>query len=297
MSIPAHPDRPPMAQCRPVNEARNVSRWWVVIVAGAAGVLLVAWLGRLAGVSPAVLWSVGAAFAALTWMIVLVTVPWNLFFAARHVVAEAAVSRERGIVVRPNQDGEARRIARVTLWFAIGGHIGTAAVAAIVAQVSGAVVGYYIAGFFLLSTTARPALAYFAHLRQKITALAREVTHPRADVVTLTRDVIVLRESVEKIRDDVREHRRTAATDLRHATSGVAADIAHLRQQVSTDLARLEDAQAADRTAARAREDDLRRTLEQMVRRIDATLDGISDHQELLTGLRALVRMIRSDPA
>ncbi len=34
-----------------------------------------------------------------------------------------------------------------------------------------------------------------------------------------------------------------------------------------------------------------------MVRRIEATLDGISDHQELLTGIRALVRMIKTDPA
>jgi hypothetical protein len=33
-----------------------------------------------------------------------------------------------------------------------------------------------------------------------------------------------------------------------------------------------------------------------MVRRIEATLDGISDHQELLAGLRALVRMVRSEP-
>jgi hypothetical protein len=98
------------------------------------------------------------------------------------------------------------------------------------------------------------------------------------------------------LRDDAREQQRAAATDLRHAVSGLVADIAHLRQQVSTDLARLEDAQAADRTAARGREDDLRRTLDQMVRRVDATLDGISDHQELLTGLRALVRMVRSDP-
>jgi hypothetical protein len=267
-----------------MNEARNVTRWWVVILAGAVAVLLVAWLGRLAGVSPAVLWSVGAAFAALTWMIVLVTVPWNLFFAARRVVAEAALSRERGIVVRPGQDAEARRIARVMLWFAIGGHLGSAAVAAVVAQVSGAVVGYYIAAFFLLSTTARPALAYFAHLRQRITTLAREVTHPRDDMVTLTHDVKVLTASVDEVRDGLREQQRFAAADL-----------GHLRQQVSTDLARLEDAQAADRTAARTREDDLRRTLEQMVRRIDATLDGISDHQELLTGLRALVRMIRSD--
>ena len=32
-------------------------------------------------------------------------------------------------------------------------------------------------------------------------------------------------------------------------------------------------------------------------RRIEATLDGLSEHQELLAGLRALVRMVRSEPA
>jgi hypothetical protein len=37
----------------------------------------------------------------------------------------------------------------------------------------------------------------------------------------------------------------------------------------------------------------LRMAIDQMVRRIEATLDGISDHQELLAGLHALVRMVR----
>lgn len=37
--------------------------------------------------------------------------------------------------------------------------------------------------------------------------------------------------------------------------------------------------------------------IDRMVRRIEAALDGIGDHQELLTGLRALVRMVRCDPA
>jgi hypothetical protein len=34
-----------------------------------------------------------------------------------------------------------------------------------------------------------------------------------------------------------------------------------------------------------------------MIRRIDETLSGLGDQQELLTGLRALVRMVRSEPA
>jgi hypothetical protein len=66
---------------------------------------------------------------------------------------------------------------------------------------------------------------------------------------------------------------------------------------MTADLSRWQDAQAADRAAARSRDDDLGRRIDQMVHRIEATLDGISDHHELLTGIRALVRMIRPDPA
>jgi hypothetical protein len=48
---------------------------------------------------------------------------------------------------------------------------------------------------------------------------------------------------------------------------------------------------------ARSRHIALEHRIEQMARQVEATLDGISDHQEVLTGLRALVRLIRSDQA
>lgn len=76
----------------------------------------------------------------------------------------------------------------------------------------------------------------------------------------------------------------------------MADTIAHTRSLLSADLGRLRETQEADRAQARARHDDLERQIDQMVRRIEATLDGISDHQELLAGLRALVRMVRSEP-
>lgn len=52
----------------------------------------------------------------------------------------------------------------------------------------------------------------------------------------------------------------------------------------------------SDRAASRSRDEELDRRIGQLLRRIEATLEGISDHQELLAGLRALVRMVRSDP-
>jgi hypothetical protein len=271
-------------------------RWWATVVAGAAAALLFAWLGRLAGVPLATAAWIGAAAAALAWMIVLVTAPWNLYFAARQVVAEMAVSRERGISIRPAQEAEARRIARRMRWFAVGGHIGTAAVTAVITYISGAAAGYYFAGFYLLSTAIRPAVAYFAHLRRRITALTRESTHPREDVVSLRLNADVAAKALQELQDELRQTHRGMTDDLRRTESGLSRDIAHSRQLLTADLARLQDAQAADTATGRSRHDDLERRIEQMVRRMEATLDGISDHQELLTGVRALVRMVRSDP-
>jgi hypothetical protein len=267
--------------------------WWVMVLAVAAAALLFAWLGRLAGVPLATAASIGVGGVALAWLIVLVTVPWNLYFSARRVVAEISVSRERGITVPPGHDAEAGRIARRMLWFALGAQLGTAAVAAVIAFISGAKVGYYFSGFFLLSTAIRPAAAYLGHVRERISALARESTHPRDDVASLKRRVDLVAGSVRELHGEL----RGVADELHRAESSLAGDITHARQLLTADLSRVQDAQAADRTATRSRDDDLGRRIDEMVRRIEATLDGISDHQELITGIRALVRMIKPDPA
>ena len=132
-----------------------------------------------------------------------------------------------------------------------------------------------------------------AHVRERITVLTRESTHPRDDVVALREQAEVLGRAVDELRTDLRHSR----DDLRGRKAAVAGSIAHVRELLTTDLGRLHDAQVADRMASRSRDEALGRRIDQMVRRIEAALDGISDHQELLTGLRALVRMVRSDPA
>ncbi|HUA27807.1 MAG TPA: hypothetical protein VMC03_02895 [Streptosporangiaceae bacterium] len=267
--------------------------WWVMVLAVAAAALLFSWLGRLAGVPLATTASIGVGGVALAWLIVLVTVPWNLYFSARRLVSEIKVSRERGIAVPPGHDAEARRIARRMLWFALGAHVGTAAAAAVIALISGAKVGYYFAGLFLLSTAVRPAAAYLAHVRHRINTLTRETAHPRDDVASLKQRVDRVAGSVKELQGEV----TGVADGLRRAESSLAGDIAHARDMLTTDLTRVQDAQAADRAAARTRDDDLGRRIDEMVRRIEATLDGISDHQELITGIRALVRMVKPDPA
>jgi hypothetical protein len=79
--------------------------------------------------------------------------------------------------------------------------------------------------------------------------------------------------------------------------SRLTGDLAHSQQRLVADVTRLDDAQAVDRQAARERADELGRKVDRLTRQIETTLDGLSDHQELQAGLRALVRMIRADAA
>ena len=74
--------------------------WWFLVLAGALVALLVAWAARVVHVPAVTLLTVAAVVVALSWLVVLVTVPWNLYFAARRAAQEMAVSRDRGITVR-----------------------------------------------------------------------------------------------------------------------------------------------------------------------------------------------------
>ena len=166
-------------------------------------------------------------------------------------------------------------------------------VAAAIAYFTGNRLGYFIAGIFLISTGFRPAAAYFAHVRERITTMTRESSHPRDDIASLKLEVDGLAGALKVLRAELPRMRN----EFGHAQSTLAGDIAHTRQLLTSDLSRLQDAQAEDRAAARSRHDDLARRIDQMVHRMESTLDGLSDHQELLTGIRALVRMIRTDAA
>jgi hypothetical protein len=267
------------------NSSTRVIAWWFVVLAAALLALLVAWAARVVRVPTATLLTIAVVAVALSWLVVLVTVPWNLYFAARRAAQEMAVSRDRGITVRADYDDEARRISRRMLRFALGGHVGTAIAAAVIASASGNKTGYYVAGIFLLATMFRPASAYLFHVRERIGVFTRESMQPRDDVITLGERM-----------DEVSALARQGADDLHRIQASLADTIAHNRNLLGADLSRLRETQEADRAQAQARHDELKRQLDQMVRRIEATLDGISDHQELLTGLRALVRMVRSEP-
>src|SRR3984893_13946524 len=71
--------------------------------------------------------SVGMGALCLLWLVLLLTVPWNVYFQARELIREIQTSREQGLEIPPGRDEEARRIAVRMRAAAIGGHLLSAA--------------------------------------------------------------------------------------------------------------------------------------------------------------------------
>lgn len=235
---------------------------------GSALVLLIlAYLTAMAmamwsGVPPQTLMTWGAGGAALLWLIVLVTLPWNLHFRAREVLGELRRSRAAGILVTDEQLVFAERVKRWTLAISFGVHLLSAAVSLAIATWADAPLGYPFAGFYLLSCVVRPATAAVVQMRRRLETIAAETRFPRDDVL--------------KLRGQVEAHE--SATE-RH-------------EQALKDLNERHDALAAKAERQRL---ELEQRLAALARKFEESLDRLTDNRELIAGIKAFLRMIRGE--
>lgn len=233
----------------------------------------------------------GITLVSLYWLLVITTVPWNLYFRARQVRAAIGDSRSRGIPVAESRETEVRRLERRLLRLAVAGHVASALVTAGVTWLTGHVLGYYVAGFYLLSTVIRPLVAYFGYLRGRIASLLKEVTFPRDDVAAL-------RQLVQELGAGLKAHREGTEDALQRAFGEVDAVRTDLRLEsgrVREDVRLAREAWTADHAVLLGRCDDAQQRVVSLTRHFDEAMDGLSDQQELVSGLRAFLRLVRAE--
>ncbi len=128
-------------------------------------------------------WLLGLAI--LEWLLVIVTVPWNIYFAAGRTQAIANDSQQKGITVEQRQVRYAQTIKTRSLILAIVLHLLSAAGLYWVAWAGFTPLGYWGAAAALLLTALRPAISTYEYLADRLRIIQQEFIYPREDIYEL----------------------------------------------------------------------------------------------------------------
>jgi hypothetical protein len=128
-------------------------------------------------------WAIGIGI--FEWAILIVTVPWNIYFSAQAAVQTGKESQLQGISVDDRQIRYASGIATKSLIVAIGLHLGTA-IGLYWLAISGiTALGYWSSVGVLLLTLLRPAISTYEYLATRLRAMQEQFAYPRADILEL----------------------------------------------------------------------------------------------------------------
>jgi hypothetical protein len=162
-------------------------------------------------------WIIGGA--SFWWLLVIVTVPWNVHFQAKQVLAEAAQSRERDIAVDERQVRYVQSLAKRSLWVALGLHLFSTIGLYTLAATGISSVGYIGSGAALLLTILRPAIRAYEYIYARLTMISQDWKYPREDIVELRNRFVELEEKVKVLEDqfNLEQPYSLAATQQRFA--------------------------------------------------------------------------------
>lgn len=142
-------------------------------------------------------WLIGVA--SFWWLLVVVTVPWNVYFEAKSVLADAAQSAEKGIQIDAKQVQYATVVAKRSLWVAIALHILSTLGLYALATMGISAVGYVSSGAALLLTALRPAIRLYEYLAARLAMIRQEFKYPREDIYLLRDRVTTLEQDIRQI--------------------------------------------------------------------------------------------------
>lgn len=128
-------------------------------------------------------WLIG--IASFWWLLVIVTVPWNIYFDAQEVIAEAAISQEKNISVDRKQVNYVKTVAYWSIRLAIALHLLSGIGLYTLAATGISAVGYVSSGATLLLTALRPAIRAYQYLAVRLSTIRQQIKYPREDVVEL----------------------------------------------------------------------------------------------------------------
>ncbi|MHC5776872.1 hypothetical protein [Nostoc sp.] len=213
----------------------------VVVVLAAFGLLQ--WLHIPAG--NFLDWVIGGA--SFWWLLVIVTVPWNVHFQAKEVLAEATQSTEKGISVDEKQVKYVTLLAKRSLWVAIALHLFSTVGLYTLAATGISTVGYISSGAALLLTILRPAIRAYEYLYARLAMIRQEWKYPREDIFELRDRFSILEQKIQSLEDQLNPEQSYSlpatqqrfAEETRRDLARISANLEELRATNQTEHERL----------------------------------------------------------
>ncbi|MCP4697226.1 MAG: hypothetical protein GY862_10295 [Gammaproteobacteria bacterium] len=214
----------------------------------------------------------GMGFIGLAGLILILKLPWDLYFEARNLLSEQRESIRKNISFPKEDHQYTQKTAKKLLVICLGLHVLATIVISLATYFSDGYLGYYFAGFFLLSTGFRPLSAYYSHQKARFAALRARCKVPREDAINFA----VRIKALEKSHKELEKTIEAGAKETQKSFQKTQADL----DQLHATIIRLnrEYQEKADRVC-----DEFTRTV-----------DKLSEDKELLLGLRAFIKMIKT---
>jgi hypothetical protein len=190
-------------------------------------------------------WVIGGA--SFWWLLVIVTVPWNVHFQAKQVLAEAAQSTDKGIPVDEKQLNYVKTLAHRSLLVAIALHLFSAVGLYTLAATGISAVGYISSGAALLLTVLRPAISAYEYLYTRLTMIRQEWTYPREDIIELRNRFYAIEETVKRLEEQLNPeqpyslaaNQQSYIEETRKEMARITANVEELRATNQTEHERL----------------------------------------------------------
>lgn len=246
------------------------------ITLGILGVILagiVQWLNISAG--SLVDWLIG--IASFWWLLIIVTIPWNIYFDARETLTEANISQEKGIHVDLKPLNYVQKVARWSIIGAIALHLLSASALYLLATTGISNVGYVSSGLTLLLTILRPAIRGYQYLTTRLLTIKKEVKYPREDAIELRNRVETIETRIKTLED---------LLDLKNPNSLIEKQkqaTQENRTQIALQKALLEEYQAKNTVEH-----------ERLSREAKTAISQLSEDSQFLSHIKEIIRFVKT---
>jgi hypothetical protein len=219
-------------------------------------------------------WVIGIAI--FWWLMIIVTLPWNMHFAAKEVMVQAKQSKDKDLKVNDDDVAYAQKLSKRFFWIAIFLHIASAIGLYSLSYFEITSLGYVSALAALLLTLLRPAIRMYEYVASRLSTITHEIKYPRDDVADLQNKFYDWENRLKTLEYQLNQDERDSlvATQERKANS-LESDMRELR----SNLEKL-----------RANND---REHEQLARKSENVIAKLSEDAQFLNQVREIIRFFK----